>query len=127
MKTGSQGSGSHELPQQVKNSLRVLGFAGMCVVFFIFHIWMRTLVLTKGYEVGERRHEVADLESQYMALKVERSRLMGPGSLEKVVKRFEERGIVFRAPLPDEIHYIRVEEPDGDSIEAPMLKSGRAR
>jgi hypothetical protein len=119
--------GSHELPQQVKNSLRVLGFAGMCVVFFVFHIWMRTLVLTEGYEVGERRHELADLESQYMALKVERNRLMGPGSLEKVVTRFAEKGVVFRAPHPDEIHYIRVEDSDGDEVEEPGLKSGRAR
>lgn len=88
------------------NSLKVLGFTGMAVVFFLFHIWFRTWVVTKGYEVGQHREDIARLESELMRAKIERSRVMGPDNLERWAKHLQATGTAFGAPQPHQLIYL---------------------
>lgn len=87
--------------------LNVIFLVGICVSFFIFHIWFRTVALTTGYEVGNSRKEIRALESELAQLKVERVRLMGPESLQKWVQDMKERGIVFEAPTASQLIYTK--------------------
>jgi hypothetical protein len=90
---------------------RVLLFALMCVGFFIFHIWMRTLVLTKGFEVGQRQRELARLDSEYMTVKVAFERLVSPENLQKQVERFARRGVDFASPTTAQLMYVGEDSP----------------
>ena len=84
---------------------RVLLFVALCVVSFIFHIWLRTRVLQFGYEVGGERRAIATLESDLARLRVTRARLFGPANLQHLVQEFGEKGSVFRAPQPQQLLY----------------------
>ena len=99
-----------ELPKETQASLRVLLFALMCVVFFLIHIWSRTWVVSKSYEIGQLRKERSALEAKLAQSLVERNRLMGPRNLERWVSRFEARGVHFASPRPDQIVYLENSE-----------------
>ena len=88
---------------------RILALALMCLGIFLFHIWFRTLVVTQGFELGRMRREVQKLESDLASLKAEKSRLMGPQSLEQWVKTFRDAGIEFERPLDAQLKYISPE------------------
>ncbi|MBS1983997.1 MAG: hypothetical protein JST16_07470 [Bdellovibrionales bacterium] len=77
----------------------------MCTFFFLFHIWMRTLSVTTGYEVGALRRDVLKLESDLSRERVDQNRLMGPESLQRLVADFAEQGSVFRAPQSAQLIY----------------------
>ncbi len=79
----------------------------MCVVFFLFHIWCRTLVLTKGYEVAELRSEIQKLESESATLKVQKNRLKSSTNLERIAREFSDGGDVFKNPESKQIFYIQ--------------------
>lgn len=87
--------------------LNVILLVVICVSFFIFHIWFRTVALTTGYEVGNARKEIRILESEWAQLKVEKVKLMGPESLQKWVLDMKERGIVFEAPQSSQLIYTK--------------------
>ena len=82
-------------------------FAVLCVLFFIFHIWFRTVALTTGYEVGHLRGRIRQLESELAQLKVERVKLMGPESLQQLVLDMKAKGIVFEAPQASQLVYTK--------------------
>ena len=90
--------------------LNVFAFAFLCVGFFIFHIWLRTLTVTKGFEVGDGRRELRNLEAQLANLKVEKNRQMGPERLESLARDFKARGATFEAPRPPQIFYAKPED-----------------
>jgi hypothetical protein len=90
---------------------RILGLALMCLGIFLFHIWFRTLVVTQGFELGRVRREVQKLESELASIKSEKSRLMGPQSLEQWVQTFREAGIEFERPQDAQLKYI---SPEGN-------------
>ena len=94
------------LTQHQRNSLKVLGFAVMCVGFFLAHTWFRTIVVRKGYELGEQRKELSALDSEWVALKVRQNRLMGPANLERLVSDFAQQGEVFENPHPSQLIYV---------------------
>lgn len=86
--------------------VHVTGLAVLVVGFFIFHIWFRTLVLTSGYEVGARRKAVAALESELAAVRVERTKMMSPENLHRLVEDWEHRGTAdFSAPESSRLIY----------------------
>jgi len=90
-----------------RSTLKVLAFAGMCVGFFLFHIWFRTRVVTKGYEVAELRSELAKLESQSASLKVQKNRLKSSSNLERIVSDFAQEGHVFKNPESNQVFYLQ--------------------
>lgn len=79
----------------------------ICVLFFVFHIWFRTLALTTGYEVGTLRRDFRDLESELAILKVEKVKLMGPESLQKLVQEMKYRGVNFESPEASQLIYTK--------------------
>jgi hypothetical protein len=86
---------------------KVLGFGLLCVFFFLFHIWLRTRVVTLGYEVSVERERLRALESEMAGAKVLRARRMGPDSLERFVKVRESQGEILAPPKPDQLHYAK--------------------
>lgn len=87
--------------------VKVLAFGLMCVGFLLFHIWLRSRVVTLGYSVSTERAALRDAESELADAKVERSRRMGPDSLDRLVRQKEARGEVFAPPRTDQLQYAR--------------------
>lgn len=89
---------------------KISAFALLCVGFFIFHIWMRTLALTTGFEVGESRRGIAKLESELAEARVERNRVMGPEHLQRLVGDFAAQGVVFQPPKAAQLIYSKARQ-----------------
>ena len=87
--------------------LRVMAFVFLCVGFFLFHTYTRTLVVTQGYEWGRLKAENDRLDSEIVALKVERDRRLGHQNLEALVEQLKARGIEFRPPTSEQLVYTR--------------------
>ncbi len=100
-----------------KAVLKVLAFVGLCVLFFLLHIQLRTLVVTKGFAVAEQRAKIREFESKIASLRVQRERLMGPASLERLAESLVSEGSGF-------------ERPDGKRVlfpESPRAKGASLR
>lgn len=84
---------------------RVLALVVLGMGFFVFHVWVRTQSLATGYEVGELRRRVNELEAEAAALRVERGRIMGPDNLARLVRDWEAQGTYFEAPKSSQLIY----------------------
>ena len=81
----------------------------MFVVFFIFHVALRTRIVSEGYKVERLRSENRKLESRLYNLKAEKNTLMGPRGLEKKVREFAAAGIHFENPISERVIFVPVE------------------
>ena len=79
----------------------------LCVLFFIFHIWLRTKVVTQSFTIGSLRNSIQKLESEIMTAKVDRTKLMSPRNLEKYVKKLAADGEKMQNPVSHQIIYAR--------------------
>ncbi len=91
---------------QLRVFLKLLAFALMCVSFFVLHIWFRTKVVTKGFEVTEQRKKYSDLESRLLKAKVERNKVMGPKNLDHFVGLFSSTDRALQPPSPSQLIYV---------------------
>ena len=81
----------------------------MFVVFFIFHVALRTRIVSEGYEVEKLRSENRKLESEYYNLSAKKTMLMGPHGLEKKVHEFALQGENFENPASNRVIFVPVE------------------
>ncbi len=88
---------------------KILTLVLLCVAFFLFHIWFRTVVTHEGYALGILGREMKKTESQLMALKVEKNKIMGASSLERLVDKHEDvlADEKFQAPAVHQLYYIQ--------------------
>ena len=97
-----------------KNSaaaLNVFWLILICSGFFIAHIWARTWVVKKSYQIGDLRKEVRKLEADLVATVVEKNKIMGPKNLQSWVSRFQLEGIYFQKPQVSQVYFLRNEQP----------------
>lgn len=84
----------------------------MCVCFFLTHIGVRTLAVTKGYQISADRKEMARLESELAEIKMERARQRSPESLERLANDLSAQGKNFAAPRPQQLIFVSGTEND---------------
>lgn len=84
----------------------------MCVCFFLTHVGIRTLAVTKGYQISRDRKELAQLESELAEIKMERARQRSPESLERLALDLRAQGKTFGPPLPQQLIFVSGTEND---------------
>jgi cell division protein FtsL len=87
--------------------LKLLLLAVLVGVSFILHIWLRTHVTQLGFEVAAQKRERRKLDAELSQLKVERTRLMGPESLDRLMESLRREGIVFETPRASQLIYLK--------------------
>jgi hypothetical protein len=70
---------------------------------FMLHVWMRTLVISEGFKLGETRSRLIRLESDRVNLRLEREKLISPERLNAIVQNFAADGNVFVSPNASQI------------------------
>jgi cell division protein FtsL len=86
---------------------KLLLLAVLVGVSFVLHIWLRTHVTQLGFEVAAQKRERRKLDAELSQLKVERTRLMGPESLDRLVESLRSEGLVFDSPKSGQLIYIK--------------------
>ncbi len=89
-----------------KRVLKLLVLALFVGLFFILHIGLRTHVTQLGFEVAAQKRERRKLDAELSQLRVERTRLMGPESLDRMVESLRQQGVVYSAPRGDQLIYL---------------------
>jgi hypothetical protein len=87
-------------------AFKVLLMVVICVLVFLAHIWARTLIVKKSYEIGDLKKEIIQIDADIAALTVEKNRLMSSSSLERLSEKFAEKGHVFQTPQESQIIYV---------------------
>jgi hypothetical protein len=96
--------------ERVPQSLKVLSLVVLSVLFFLFHIWLRTWTMSQGFDVGRHQKNIARLQAELVALRVKKNEIMGPRQLEKLVQDFQERGVAFSQPEYWQLIYLNSEK-----------------
>jgi hypothetical protein len=99
---------------RLKNSaaaLNVFWLIAICSGFFIVHIWARTWVVKKSYQIGDLRNEVRKLEADLAANVVEKNKIMGPKNLQSWVSRFQLEGVYFQKPQASQVYFLKADQP----------------
>ncbi len=97
------------MSQQTIRIYKIFLLFGILVLSGIFHVWVRTKVVTAGYQVAQTRNEIAEMESKISHAKLKRSRYMSAENLEKVSARMNQMGIYFLDPTQEQLIYVREE------------------
>jgi hypothetical protein len=79
------------------------------VGFFLFHVALRTKVVSEGYQMDRFKTENKKLEARLYDLKAQKNSLMGPRGLEKKVKEFAARGTEFKNPDSSHVIFVQIE------------------
>jgi hypothetical protein len=82
----------------------------LCVGIFLVHIWSRTFILKRSYEIGDLKKQAAQLDSEIAEKTVERNSLFSSGNLERWVERLATKGQVLMPPKADQVVYVRSSE-----------------
>ena len=92
-------------PQELQGSevLRMLVLVIAVAATFMLHVWMRTLVISEGFKLGEARSRVMQLESERVKLRLEREKLISPDRLNAIASNFANEGNVFLSPNASQI------------------------
>ena len=61
----------------------------LCALSFLLHAWLRTQVVTSGYEVSSQRKEKNKLEAKLVDLKVKHAKLMDDNNLNRLVEELD--------------------------------------
>jgi hypothetical protein len=86
----------------------------LCVLFFIFHIWSRTWIVKKSYEIGDLKKQQTKFESELAAVTVEKNVVMSSQNLEKWVERFRQKDIILQSPRSVQIIYLKKPKNEKD-------------
>jgi len=86
----------------------------LCVVFFLVHIWSRTWVVKKSYEIGDLKKVQTALDSDLAALTVEKNTIMNSQNLEKWAARYNEKGAGLKTPSSQQVIYIKKTPTKGE-------------
>ena len=80
---------------------------GLFLFFFVvFHINVRTQVVSLGYELSEQRSELERLKKRELELQLQKERLMSAKALLHLLDNPRYAG--FKLPTPDQVVYMRV-------------------
>jgi len=91
---------------QERAILNLVLFTVMCVSFLLFHIWLRTQVLTIGFEVSKSKAQIARVESELALQNSEWNRQRSPAALERyLARRYPEGASPFRVANSNQILY----------------------
>jgi hypothetical protein len=107
-------------PLQGQEVLRIFLLVVAVAAAFMLHVWMRTLVISEGFKLGEVRSRVLQLEADRVKLRLEREKLVSPDRLNQLVEIYKNAGNVFVSPNPSQILFYE----DGES---PYTVPGAAR
>lgn len=78
----------------------------LCALSFLLHAWLRTQVVTAGYEVSNQRKTRNRLESELIDLKVEYAKLLDEDNLERMKARLGEPE-AWQAASPQQIIFLK--------------------
>ncbi len=95
------------IDKKTVSALRIFAMVGLCVGIFLVHIWSRTLIVKKSYEIGDLKKQKVQQEAELAMLTVERNALMSSTSLEKWADRLKGKGHDLRIPSANQVHYIQ--------------------
>jgi hypothetical protein len=90
-------------PLQGPQVLRIFLLVVAVSATFMLHVWMRTLVLSEGFKLGEVRSRLQQLEAERVKLRLEREKLVSPERLNQLVEAYKNEGVVFVSPQPSQI------------------------
>jgi hypothetical protein len=90
-------------PLQGQEVLRIFLLVIAVATTFVLHVWMRTLVISEGFRLGESRNRVLALEAEKVKLRLEREKLISPDRLNEIVQRFRAESDYFVSPSPQQI------------------------
>ncbi len=98
------------------NAFKVLLMVVICVFVFLAHIWVRTLILKKSYQIGDLKKDLVGVESEIANLTVEKNTLLSSSSLEKLTERFQAKGHVFRSPESHQLIYVKSKDTGKETL-----------
>lgn len=95
-----------ESRQKTRSAFKVLALLALIVASFVFHTWLRTSTLSRGFSLGQLRNQIRLQESKLRALSAERGRLFSPSELDAEAKRLKLDGIVLKPALQSQVLHL---------------------